>query len=199
MLSPYAQTEAFVLPCLLRSCMRFSVCGPKHHRGFCFKIRAFRLDYIKAWLFSVKLRVVTILLFITQKFIGSWSTGVPKILGQTLRVSSLHKRSSYKHMSGSECFLSLIERLRSTINTLNVLVTVIIHLRYTFPNLITVYFVLFMKSQFTTNAQNALHLNHMDTSEHGLSHHIRGLGAVTNGLTSIKNMLVKFLLICNLN
>jgi len=37
MLSPYAQTEAFVLPCLLRSCMRFSVCGPKHLRGFCWR------------------------------------------------------------------------------------------------------------------------------------------------------------------
>jgi hypothetical protein len=40
----------------------------------------------------------------------------------------------------------------------------------TFPNLITVEFLLYIKSQFTTNAQNILQLNsHMDTSDHGMS------------------------------
>jgi hypothetical protein len=39
---------------------------------------------------------------------------VSKMLGQTSRVNSSHKRSSYKHMSENEWFLSLIEILYST-------------------------------------------------------------------------------------
>jgi hypothetical protein len=40
--------------------------------------------------------------------------GVPKMLGQTLSVSSSHQsrgRSSYKHMLGNKWFLNLIEGL----------------------------------------------------------------------------------------
>ena len=39
---------------------------------------------------------------------------VSKMLGQTSRVNSSHKRSSYRHMSENECSLSLIEILHST-------------------------------------------------------------------------------------
>jgi len=37
---------------------------------FLFKVTAVRLDYVKAWFFSVKFRALIILLFITQKSVG---------------------------------------------------------------------------------------------------------------------------------
>jgi hypothetical protein len=43
--------------------------------------------------------------------------------GQTSRVSSSHpntEKSSYKHISGNEWFLSLTARLHSTVNTVTV-------------------------------------------------------------------------------
>jgi hypothetical protein len=45
---------------------------------------------------------------------------VSRMLGQTSRVSSSHKnkKSSYKHLSGNERCLSLIERLHSTTTTI---------------------------------------------------------------------------------
>ena len=64
-------------------------------------------------------------------------------------------------MSG---FLSLFERLNSTINTL-----ILEYFDYKWYNtftlqvssLITAEFLLFIKSQFTTNVENILHLNQL--------------------------------------
>ena len=64
-------------------------------------------------------------------------------------------------MSGNEWFLSLIERTYSKINIFTMQ-----YFAYEWrnkfkilvPNLITVAFLLFIKSQFTTNAQNVLHV-----------------------------------------
>jgi hypothetical protein len=71
------------------------------------------------------------------------------------------KQISYKHMFGNVWFLILIERIYSTINTLPMLYSTYrwsnaftVHI----PNLITVQFILFIKSKFTTNAQNVLSL-----------------------------------------
>ena len=66
-------------------------------------------------------------------------------------------------MSGNKCFLSLIERLHATINavTMYILLTAdIIHLQYMFKIFKTVEFLLFINLQFTTTAQNVLHLIH---------------------------------------
>ena len=62
-------------------------------------------------------------------------------------------------------------------------------------SLITVEFVLFIKSQFTINIQNILNLNQglMDWSDYGMSHNFKGFGEVANCLTVIKNVFVKSL------
>jgi hypothetical protein len=68
------------------------------------------------------------------------------------------------HMSGNKWVLSFIERLNSTIRNLilsyfTYITTDISTFRVHVPSLITVEFLLFITSQFTTNAQNILHLN----------------------------------------
>ena len=68
-----------------------------------------------------------------------------------------------------------------------------IQLQHTFP--ITVEFLLFIKSQFTTNAQNVLHLNR---HTHGpLSHPFKHTSTVVSGLTDIKNIGNKMPTRCN--
>jgi len=80
-------------------------------------------------------------------------------------VNSSHQNkdtSSHNHTSGNECFLSLISKLHSTINTLISLIFYSQLTQYiysTSSKLITVQFLLFVKSQFTTDAQNILDLN----------------------------------------
>jgi hypothetical protein len=51
--------------------------------------------------------------------------------------------------------------------------------------LITVVFLPFIKSQFTTNAPNVLYLNRY-TSNDGLSHPFKRPGAVVDGLAELK-------------
>jgi hypothetical protein len=73
----------------------------------------------------------------------------------------------------SKCFLNSIERLHSTMNTLNVqffTVTDVIHLQRTFPT---------------------------ETSDGGLSQHFKGLEAFATGLTRIKNASAECLPIFN--
>jgi len=49
---------------------------------------------------------------------------------------------------------------------------------------------LFIKSHFTTNAQDVLHLNQY-RYDRGMEHHFKSPGAVADGLAGIKTGLVK--------
>jgi hypothetical protein len=132
---------------------------------------------------------------------------VSKMLGQTSGVSSSHQnkeKCSYKYMSGSEWFLSLIQRLHSTINTLTTQYftyswhTFTIHV----PNLITVEFVLFIISHCSRQIlkMSSTYINaRMDTSDYRLSHPVKGPRAVASGLTGTTNALLKscFILTCS--
>jgi hypothetical protein len=57
------------------------------------------------------------------------------------------------------------------------------------PNLITVEFLLFIKSQFTTNDPSVLNriISRLNTSDRGLSSRLKGPGEVASDLTGIKN------------
>ena len=101
------------------------------------------------------------------------------MLGQTSRVNH-SKQSSYIHTyTNPEISIVFVvtERLHLTTNTLNVK-----HFTFTnkiyIPNLITAEVLLSSKLQFTTKTQN-IHLNHMDTTDRGLSHPL-GPRAVVN-------------------
>ena len=56
---------------------------------------------------------------------------------------------------------------------------------------------MFIKSQFTVNAQNVLHVNqcaHVDMSDYGLLHPFRAARVVVNGVTGIKKCVRDVLL-----
>jgi hypothetical protein len=62
-------------------------------------------------------------------------------------------------MCRNEWFLSLIERLNSTVKSCNILLTTNNTCTAHVPNLVTFEFLLFIKAQFITDAQNILHAN----------------------------------------
>ena len=95
-------------------------------------------------------------------------TGVSKMPGQTSRGSSHHNKEKIHINICVEIsdFLSLIEILHSLINNNNNLPkSDILRLDIHIPNLITVEFLLFIKSRLAINAQNVLHMNRC-THEH---------------------------------
>jgi hypothetical protein len=85
--------------------------------------------------------------------------GTSKMLEQTSKVSSSHKQSSYKHTSRNVGFYF---NWKITLNNkhlnCNTLLTAQNTFRIQVPNLTTAELLWFMKSKFTRNAQNVLHL-----------------------------------------
>jgi hypothetical protein len=94
----------------------------------------------------------------------------------------------YTNIPGNEHLLSFIETLGSQIYTwkYNILKQ---HLQYIL-NLITVEFLLFVKSQFTTDP-NIIHLiiSRMNTSDRGMLPHYEGPGEVGSGLIGINPLM----------
>jgi hypothetical protein len=104
------------------------------------------------------------------------------LVGVIKEVFDCMRNHGMEHLK-NKWFLSLLERLHSTINTLTVqLFTSNRHFTFTtdVPNLTTLRLLLFVESQFTTNAQkSSTKINaQMDTSHHGLSQTFRISGAV---------------------
>jgi hypothetical protein len=63
------------------------------------------------------------------------------------------------------------------------------------PFLIIIELFLFMKSPLTHDSSSSSN-THMDTSDHGLLQKFKGLAAIANVLTSIKNELVRTFFLC---
>jgi hypothetical protein len=88
----------------------------------------------------------------------------------TAGVSFSHQNkdtSSYKHLSGNEWLWSAVEKLHLTICSFTLYYFTYLWLNtftVKFPSFVTLQFLLFIKSQFTTVARNILHLTQ---SSHG--------------------------------
>jgi hypothetical protein len=94
--------------------------------------------------------------------------------------------------------LSLIVTINATVSTSTMeyftnygLSTFTVHL----PNLITIYFLLLMRSQITTNSQMILHLKQYtyERGYHGMSLNFKGSGVVASSWTDINSVLLEYL------
>jgi hypothetical protein len=127
---------------------------------------------------------------------------VSKMFIQTSRLSSSHqnKKLSYKHMSGSEVLgFNLNIAFENKYLIIWYCSNKWHNLAWQLPNLITVNLLLFIKSQFATDVQNYYTWINlcMDTSHRVLFRRFKCVGEVANGLTGIKNALVKCVSILN--